>query len=161
MEEWSGPGAPLLIPREGRLCQTKLRLRHQARGTSAHSTHGPLWLTDSRMGPEAPRSRGGGWLCRAPRHACPGAEPLFTLPIAQWVLMLCAHKHGKQTGRGEGHRRRGEARQDSATVCSGQEPLLQPGWAYLGANGIGSLPLQSNGRLEQMPPNTVRGTPAK
>lgn len=77
----------------------------------AYSTRCPPQLMDSHAVPGGPKSHGSGWLRRVPQHACPSRESLFTLPIAQCVLTLCAYKHGRQTGRGEGHQRRGEARQ--------------------------------------------------
>lgn len=49
----------------------------------------------------------------------------------------------------EGRGKAREAVPPAATVGSGQEPLLQPGRAYLGmelgATGMGSLPLQAQG----------------
>lgn len=64
----------------------------------------------------------------------PSAELLFTSPIAQCVLMLCACKHGRQTWRGAGRgRRRGNGgRASRCWGCCRQEPPLQPRGVGLG-----------------------------
>lgn len=94
------------------LCWTKPQLRHRARGPwhTAPTVHCGSQRAAWDLGPRGAMVVAGSTGC-LPWHACPSTPPLFTLPIAQCVLTLCAYKHRKQTRRGEGHRRRGEARQ--------------------------------------------------
>lgn len=96
-ERWKSGQAPGTSPqtRGGQAPPDQATAPAPGKGALAHSTHCPPWLTDSHTGPGGPRSRSGGWRHRDPWHACPGVELLFTLPVAQCVLTLCAYKHGR------------------------------------------------------------------
>lgn len=91
--------------------------------------------------PLAARDAGPCWPQGCPRSsaaASPSAELLFTSPVAQCVLMLCAHKHGRQTGRGAGRgRRRGNG--GCASCCWSLLQTGAPSPTQRGGSGHGAL----------------------
>lgn len=153
-ERWKSGQAPgRLSSNPGRALLDQATAPAPGKGALAHCTHCPLWFTESCMGPGALRSHGGGWLRRAPAPAClpqhATAVYLAYCPMCTYALCLQTQETNQEGRRApkEGTGKAREAMPPAATVCSRQEPLPQPGRAYLGAElgatGMGSLPLQS------------------
>lgn len=113
--------------------------------------HFPPQLTNGHARPWTPRSGYKGW---------PSAELLFTFPIAQCMLMLCAYKQG-DSGRDKGTKGGRRHGQGSSTVdrspFSNREGTTgAQGWEQPGQDAGLSSPKGT----PEMSPDAARGTPA-